>query len=340
MFQREISVNLDQERNCHQMSNRGKGLLFLARSVFPCLAGPALILALAAVPRCVAHASPKVAGLIALSAGFQDREAQGKSEDHHLNAKNTKVSDNLAPTDVRTGSDAPLADRGNPDTSDARRAVRVPLSPKLVRFATARFSHRDKNADGFLSPDEWPEGQTIWPEVDQDRDGRIQLSEYVDWMARYAAGRSIRLRLPTALLAQTLASASTPPDTPSTAGGPGGAGRPSTFDLVPPLDGREARPSAGQTERGVRAGRFYVPPERLPPGLPRWFFDLDVNGDGQISAAEFLAEGGAHRLQEFEQYDRNGDGLLTPDEVLAGPRRSQKSENPQDRPPEENPTPE
>lgn len=52
----------------------------------------------------------------------------------------------------------------------------------------------------------------------------------------------------------------------------------------------------------------------LPRGLPSWFKALDKDGDGQISLHEWLQ--GGKEIREFSEYDLNGDGLITPDEVL------------------------
>ncbi|HYV34713.1 MAG TPA: EF-hand domain-containing protein, partial [Gemmataceae bacterium] len=49
-------------------------------------------------------------------------------------------------------------------------------------------------------------------------------------------------------------------------------------------------------------------------GLPAWFKELDLNGDGQIALAEWRQSG--KTLDEFRSYDHNGDGLLTAAEVL------------------------
>src|SRR5207248_7408241 len=53
---------------------------------------------------------------------------------------------------------------------------------------------------------------------------------------------------------------------------------------------------------------------KLPKDLPKWFVELDQDGDGQISLAEWRRAGKS--LEEFAKYDRNEDGLLTPAEVL------------------------
>ncbi len=209
-----------------------------------------------------------------------------------------------------------------------------PLSPKIVRLGTLRFNYRDKDQDTFLSPEEWPEGKAIWEEVDRDRDGQVSFAEFLDWMGRFAAGRRIRLRLPSAVLAEAAESSSLQPGATSALGEGVMESDRRRVDLVPPIGSADGRARSVLAKPSSPHSRFYVPPERLPAGLPRWFFTLDANGDGQITVAEFLADGGPSRLQEFELYDRNGDGVLTPDEVLAGPRISPKQEKAEDTTPE------
>ena len=52
----------------------------------------------------------------------------------------------------------------------------------------------------------------------------------------------------------------------------------------------------------------------LPKGLPTWFKELDKNQEGQVSLQDWLRDGRSR--EDFRHYDRNGDGFITPDEVL------------------------
>jgi hypothetical protein len=75
-----------------------------------------------------------------------------------------------------------------------------------------------------------------------------------------------------------------------------------------------APPTAGEQPR--RGTTFYVPKSRLPPGLPDWFLRRDLDGDGQLSLAEFAPNPTQADLEEFARYDRNGDGFITAKECL------------------------
>jgi Ca2+-binding EF-hand superfamily protein len=52
----------------------------------------------------------------------------------------------------------------------------------------------------------------------------------------------------------------------------------------------------------------------LPKELPPWFAQYDTDKDGQIGLYEWKATG--RSIEEFQKYDRNGDGFLTVEEVL------------------------
>ena len=65
-----------------------------------------------------------------------------------------------------------------------------------------------------------------------------------------------------------------------------------------------------------KPGRFLTARERLPKGLPDWFLEKDVNGDGQITMAEFTDNWTPEKLAEFARYDLNHDGIITAAECL------------------------
>ena len=77
-----------------------------------------------------------------------------------------------------------------------------------------------------------------------------------------------------------------------------------------------AEPPQGATP--VSAKRFIQRPvwDRLPPGLPSWFRERDRDRDGQVKMSEFTDRWTADKVQEFEKYDHNRDGIITPQECL------------------------
>jgi len=54
--------------------------------------------------------------------------------------------------------------------------------------------------------------------------------------------------------------------------------------------------------------------------LPTWFFERDRNDDQQIEMSEFTDEWTPAAADEFAAYDVNGDGIITPDEILSSKR--------------------
>ena len=65
-----------------------------------------------------------------------------------------------------------------------------------------------------------------------------------------------------------------------------------------------------------KPGRFLTARERLPKGLPDWFLEKDVNGDGQVTMAQFTDNWTPEKVAEFARYDLNHDGIITAAECL------------------------
>lgn len=65
-----------------------------------------------------------------------------------------------------------------------------------------------------------------------------------------------------------------------------------------------------------KRGRYLSPTQRLPEGLPSWFARCDADGDGQVLMHEFTASWTDAEVARYAKYDINGDGALTPEEVL------------------------
>ncbi len=61
--------------------------------------------------------------------------------------------------------------------------------------------------------------------------------------------------------------------------------------------------------------RFTPGNERLPTGLPSFFKSQDKNGDGQISMSEYSRTWSRSTVSKFEEYDLDGDGVITAKEA-------------------------
>lgn len=73
-----------------------------------------------------------------------------------------------------------------------------------------------------------------------------------------------------------------------------------------------ATASSTSTKRFIQRS----PWDRLPENLPSWFKDRDKDRDGQVTMAEFTDRWTPEKLREFQRYDINGDGIITPQECL------------------------
>jgi Ca2+-binding EF-hand superfamily protein len=142
------------------------------------------------------------------------------------------------------------------------------------------FNRRDVNGDGFLDLDEMDsnlrDNLAYW---DRNGDGVISLREYKIYFRWRMEDRQNRA------LAGVIDAFS-----------------PHSHERTPPdLSELDQRPIV------YRRGH-------LPAELPQWFTDLDVDEDGQIGLYEWRKSGKS--AEEFLAMDRNGDGLLTAEELL------------------------
>ena len=142
------------------------------------------------------------------------------------------------------------------------------------------FRKLDRNGDGRLSPEELPEtlrGQLR--QWDFNRDGAIDAGEY--WAFFQSQHKTV---------AAAVATGDIPLKLPKGVAGPFVA------------------PAAAEKKPAVARDRRY------PPGLPPWFAEYDTDGDGMVGLYEWRRKG--RTIADFEPMDRNGDGYLTPKEVL------------------------
>ncbi|MFN3152364.1 hypothetical protein [Bremerella sp.] len=79
--------------------------------------------------------------------------------------------------------------------------------------------------------------------------------------------------------------------------------------------GRSSRSESSDSPK-QETYRFLTATERLPKGLPDWFLRNDQDGDGQIMMHEFTTSWSSSKVSEFDGYDLNGDGVITPKEAI------------------------
>jgi hypothetical protein len=82
--------------------------------------------------------------------------------------------------------------------------------------------------------------------------------------------------------------------------------------------------SSRQSSSSAKPSRYLSPSERLPEGLPAWFIRADIDGDGQVTMAEFASQWTDAEAARFAKYDLNGDGIITPQECLQVEKQTKK----------------
>jgi len=171
-----------------------------------------------------------------------------------------------------------------------------PEDERIRGYAKSLLSQYDRNKNGTLEPEEYREMRGDVRSADRNGDGKVDLDELIAWLKRFSQGGS---------------------------GGSSG--------------GSSGRGSASGSSTASKPGKLRLSTalERLPSGLPDWFFEKDANADGQVSMAEFASTWSESKLAEFLRYDLNGDGIITPAECLAAEK--QKSVAAKESPPPEKP---
>ena len=84
-------------------------------------------------------------------------------------------------------------------------------------------------------------------------------------------------------------------------------------------NGNLALDSSNRTDKQVRIRRSYrilSSWERLPKGLPEWFTQRDSDRDGQVLMAEYSTTWFDEVVDDYAQFDLNGNGVITPKECL------------------------
>lgn len=229
----------------------------------------------------------------------------------------------------------------------ARPLPDVAIPTKVTRYARRLFSRYDTNGDGVIDATERHHMQGDPAAIDYSADGEITLEELAAYTADFGQHRRMRLTgsmveeavaelpplyIPTAereamaaaqaaqlAAAQQAAQLAAQQGTQQAQAVPvalvnetAETGAASTGNSDVEEEGSESVPSR---PTGEQAGskRFVTPKSRLA-GLPEWFSARDMNGDGQLTVAEYTPGSEESLLDQFNRYDRNKDGVLTPQE--------------------------
>ncbi|MBY0460389.1 MAG: EF-hand domain-containing protein, partial [Gemmataceae bacterium] len=189
------------------------------------------------------------------------------------------------------------------------------------------FAQYDANDDGFITPREFPRPRPDRPELALEK-GRAALAGALDEGAAEYRGKTafkvVTVRLEEGKSYQFDLES---PAFQSFLYLEDGDGRPLAENSSPQVGGKSrVRHRAKRTGLyrvvvtslgGFRPGPFSLSLRDDAPGLdplPRWFRDLDTDGDGQVSLKEWRA--GARPLAAFRDRDRDHDGFITAREAI------------------------
>lgn len=213
-----------------------------------------------------------------------------------------------------------------------------PVSGKILRYSERLLKKYDVNEDGVLQREEWEKIAGQPQQIDVDHDGLLTLQDLSRYIARY--GRAHRLHLVPTLpqAAGSETAAELPLFQPTAAKGAlhsapesilpdevaemgEGESEEEEEEVSPdgmPLEPSKTYPSGvqGKSWKKLRSTRkFYVAPHTQAVAAPEWFRLRDLDGDGQLTLAEYAPHATQTELLEFARYDLDHDGLLTLKEV-------------------------
>lgn len=215
-----------------------------------------------------------------------------------------------------------------------------PVPGKILRYAERLLKKYDTNGDGVLDREELEKMPGPTQQMDSDRDGLLALPELARYIARY--GRAHRLHLlgslpqpgandaaPETPLFQPTAARGALQSAPETilpddvANMSEGEGEEAEEEEEVSPDGMPPEPSKlypsgaqGKSLKKLRSMRkFYVSPQNQATVAPEWFRLRDLDGDGQLTLAEYAPHATQAELLEFARYDLDHDGILTLKEV-------------------------
>jgi Ca2+-binding EF-hand superfamily protein len=195
-------------------------------------------------------------------------------------------------------------------------------SSRFRGYAEGMIKHYDKSKNGMLEKDEWKDMRSEHQSSDANKDGVITIDELAAHLQSYSERGSSggNTYIVTAGPGSGVTSSSGQGNSGSSGSGSSGFGSGGSSSRWGDRGGWGSRSSssgdsnksaAGQTKKSYR---FLSPTERLPKGMPDWFLRGDADGDGQVSMVEYSATWNDQIAAEFQKYDLDSDGLVTPEE--------------------------
>jgi Ca2+-binding EF-hand superfamily protein len=166
----------------------------------------------------------------------------------------------------------------------------VEITDQDRREAERAFGYYDRNRDRKIDAEEMKRSRygSDLPLFDRNRDGLITLNEME---YRYAQRRVNN-------------------EGGSSTASKGSDSRKSSDKDEPEARWREKR------DDDRKSYRAQAPIEGTQEGLPDWFARDDADADGQVAMAEFSVTWSDSMMSDFNQFDLNQDGMITPQECL------------------------
>lgn len=221
------------------------------------------------------------------------------------------------------GANAPAREGARAQASDG-------ISGKVLRYASKLVAKHDVDLDGRLQEPEWRRMSGTPRLADLDGDGIITVEELSQRVASYSRQRTLRLMPAREAVDQATATAEEAAGEDEEAVAlEGPMNNPAAGEQAPdgsPMDESGTATDDRRERRQKKSKQFFVSPSRLPKGVAKWFSERDANGDGQVSMVEYSSKWSQAEALEFARYDKNGDGIITPDEATVAGGKRVKSE--------------
>lgn len=194
----------------------------------------------------------------------------------------------------------------------------------MTDYAKSLVKQYDKNGDMMLQPEERKELRGRAAESDLNKDGTITIDELVAHLSPNSSASASNPAQAAVTPPASSSGASTASPSSTATSGATSSSRATSDSSKPPTEASKrvlvgsAGGLAANTKEGDkrRSYRFTPATERLPAGLPGWFTAKDKNRDGQVQMSEYSSYWSRSVVAEFGRYDLNGDGIITPKEML------------------------
>lgn len=195
----------------------------------------------------------------------------------------------------------------NPEQTSPENFAEAPVPAKVRRYVDQIFQKYDKDLDEILAPDEWL-GMRGYPIlIAGSAEEVISKERLTQYVATYGYRRKVRLLFSPLKLESTGPTLLHPSEESTNGSSSASSNTPNSLATTPPQK---------ETLEGGEEKQFHVPTNCLPAGLPSWFLTRDTNGDGQLSLLEFAADGTQTSMNEFAKLDVDGDGILSPRDLV------------------------